>query len=114
LNSSWGQDETKIMKAKVAQIDSVLQTSIKKINENNNPRVSMSLNFDQLFKMIAEVENQEDVFGQDDIDSIKGAIVGLKPNKYKEAELTIIAKSRKKFGDALLDTVGLQGGGNSE
>ena len=114
LNSSWTEDESKIMRDKVAQIDTTLQVSIKRINENNNPKLSYSLDFDNLFKMVSEVENQEDVFGQGDVDSIMYSITQLKPGKYKEAELNIITKSRKKFGDALLDTIGLQGGGNSE
>lgn len=114
LNSSWNKDETQIIRSKIAAIDKSLQSQIRQINTNNDPKKVLSLNFDTLFKAIGEVESQEDIFGQDDVDSIKTSITHLKTGKYKESELNIITKSRKKFGDALLDTFGLAWGWNSE
>ena len=114
LNSSWTEDESQIIKNKVNRIDAAIKSQINQINANMNPKLSVSLNFDSLFKIIGEAEAQEDIFGQGDIDAIKSTIVGLKPNTYKNAELSIISQSRKKFSDSLLDTVGLEGGWNSE
>ncbi|AHB41199.1 hypothetical protein P148_SR1C00001G0404 [candidate division SR1 bacterium RAAC1_SR1_1] len=113
LNSSRGSDEGAAIKSQITNMDKEITDFIEKANSGKIN--SFDYVYDIIFAKMNYIEKGiETVLGQDDLEKTKKLFTNFDSTKYKELELDMLDINRRKFGDAMLDSVGGDGGGNSD
>lgn len=113
LNSKRWVDEWAAIKLQINNIDKEIENIIIKANNwelNNFDHI-----YDIIFAKMNHIEkNIETVLWQDDLEKMQKLFTNFDATKYKELELDMLNINRRKFGDAMLDSIWGDWGWNSD
>jgi len=115
LNSSRFRNEGKMIKDKITDMDTLISDYAKLMNDGTYKPENLNNLYTALFDKMYEAEDIEDVLWEWDVKKIEQIVKNFQdPKEYKAKELDILDISRRKLGDAILDSIWFEWWGNSE